>query len=56
MAFAVPGTKGMSYLFAASLAESLLPIIRIASPDGPTNIKPEATTLSAKEAFSDKKP
>ena len=39
-----------------ALADSLLPIISIASGDGPIKIKPSCRTLLANAAFSERKP
>ena len=56
IASSVPGTIGIWYFKAAAFADNLLPIISIASGDGPIKIKPAALTLLANSAFSDKKP
>ena len=48
---AVPGTSGTLNLAAAFFAESLLPIIRIASGGGPTNRRPAFITSDAKASI-----
>jgi hypothetical protein len=52
----LPGTVGTPASAATRRAATLSPSSRIASPDGPTNFMPAATTASAKSAFSERKP
>ena len=51
-----PGTIGILYFLAAAFADSLSPIIFIASGEGPMNIMPAFFTAAANPAFSDRKP
>ena len=51
-----PGTTGMPAAFTACLAVILSPIMRMCSGLGPMKVKPWAFTISAKRAFSDRKP
>ena len=51
-----PGTTGMPAAFTACLAVILSPITRMCSGLGPMKVKPWAPTISAKRAFSDRKP
>ena len=51
-----PGAMGTPTSCAISRATSLLPIWRIFSALGPTNIRPFSAQAAAKRAFSDKKP
>ncbi len=51
-----PGTHGTPAFSIAALALTLSPIRRIVSARGPMNTKPDFSTLSAKSAFSDRKP
>ena len=51
-----PGTQGTPDLIIACLAETLSPMMRMASEVGPMNTKPLCSTRSAKSAFSLRKP
>ena len=51
-----PGTHGTPALVIAAFALTLSPIRRIVSGRGPMNTNPDFSTLSAKSAFSDRKP
>ena len=53
---AEPGTSGMPSSCAVCLATILSPIMRMCSGVGPMKVKPCASTISAKRAFSDRKP
>jgi hypothetical protein len=52
----VPGTIGTPARFAAVRADVLLPIVAIASADGPMKIRPASRTAAAKFSFSARKP
>ena len=52
----VPGTTGMPASFMVRLASDLFPILSISSPEGPINAMPNLAHLSAKAAFSERKP
>ena len=56
MAPSEPGTTGIPAAITATLAAILSPIKRIWSAEGPINVNPCSSTISAKLAFSDKKP
>ena len=47
---------GMPCSFAARFAETLLPISRMCSGEGPMKVKPCSSTIAAKLTFSDRKP
>ena len=51
-----PGTSGTPSAAIAALAAILSPIMRICAGDGPMKVSPCASTISAKRAFSDRKP
>ena len=51
-----PGTTGMPAALTACLAVILSPIMVMCSGRGPMKVKPWAFTMSAKRAFSDRKP
>ena len=51
-----PGTQGTPDLIIACLADTLSPMMRIASGVGPMKVKPLRCTRSAKSAFSLRKP
>ena len=52
----LPGTVGTPAFFAVSLATDLSPIFRIASGEGPIQVRPTSPRISAKCAFSARKP
>ena len=52
----VPGTTGIPASFMVCLASDLFPILSISSPEGPINAMPNLAHLSAKAAFSERKP
>ena len=51
-----PGTVGTPECFMALMAETLSPISLMLCEVGPTKMKPERSTCSAKSAFSERKP
>jgi hypothetical protein len=51
-----PGTQGTPAFVMAAFALTLSPMRRMVSARGPMNTKPDFSTLSAKSAFSDRKP
>ncbi|EWS62383.1 hypothetical protein Y695_04389 [Hydrogenophaga sp. T4] len=51
-----PGTQGTPARIMACLADTLSPIRRIDSGDGPMKVNPLCSTRSAKSAFSDRNP
>ena len=51
-----PGTTGMPASLTVCLALILSPMTRICSGLGPMKVMPWASTISAKRAFSDRKP
>jgi len=51
-----PGTHGIPSLRAVSLAVILSPMIRMCSEVGPMNVIECSSRISAKRAFSDRKP
>ena len=51
-----PGTVGTPASLITSMAETLSPIRRMVSGDGPMKVKPLRSTCSAKSEFSDKNP
>ena len=53
---AEPGTTGMPRRCAVRLASILSPMMRMCSAEGPMNLMPWASTISAKRAFSERKP
>ena len=52
----LPGITGTPASFIVRLASALSPIIEIAFEEGPMNLNPMLSTISAKAAFSAKKP
>ena len=52
----LPGTSGTPSRRMASLAAILSPMMRMCSAVGPMKASPCASTISAKRAFSDRKP
>ena len=52
----VPGTTGTPAAMAACRAAVLLPILVMASGDGPTNVSPASTHACAKSSFSARNP
>lgn len=53
---AEPGTQGMPASSTVCLAVILSPMTRMCSGLGPMKVMPWASTISAKRAFSDRKP
>ncbi len=51
-----PGTTGIPSFLAVSLASILSPMIRMCSEVGPMNVIECSSRISAKRAFSDRKP
>ena len=51
-----PGTTGMPASFTVCLALILSPMTRMCSGLGPMKVMPWAPTISAKRAFSERKP
>jgi hypothetical protein len=51
-----PGTQGIPSRFAVRLASILSPMMRICSGDGPMKATPWSRRISAKRAFSERKP
>ena len=51
-----PGTHGTPCAFIVRMADTLSPIRRIVSAFGPTKMKPDFSTRSAKSAFSERNP
>jgi hypothetical protein len=52
----LPGTTGTPACLAITRACALSPIKRIASGEGPMNVRPQARQMSAKAGFSARKP
>ena len=52
----VPGTTGTPARMATARAPVLLPIVAIASGDGPMNVRPASRQARAKAAFSARNP
>ena len=56
MAPSEPGTTGMPKRRAVALASILSPMMRMCSDVGPMKVMPCSSRISAKRAFSDRKP
>ena len=52
----LPGTTGTPACLAMTRAWALSPISRMASGEGPMNVRPQARQMSAKDGFSARKP
>ncbi len=52
----LPGTTGAPACLAMERAWALSPMSRMASGDGPMKVMPQARQISAKAAFSDRRP
>ena len=51
-----PGVMGTPLAIAVARAVALSPIIEMSLADGPMKVTPEDSQISAKRAFSDRKP